>query len=345
MNVLGWTSVSAVDFCQSPTLRRTFATFSNGAYVRIDVDGGKLALKSLGTSSGADIRDLQSVVTRIDAAPGELVSLELLDPGADVLPPLNEDGRGGAWHAFACAFENGAVDYLYIRLRNEMSDSHLTSVLRAIWPVLRADCLKEVGSPESEAAISAMLWTVSKKTDSAVLVLNAAGQILHVNAAGRDMLETGQVLRETAAGLACGRPGQTGAFNKAIRACLSDPNEDADYILFLDSADGMARVPVSLSRHQASRHTLPLVVAIIPQQPNRERIETLALKMGLTHSEARVAALMQLGLPNREAARIAGLKEQTFSTYSKRVMAKLNINCRAEMAHMLTWQSSVGRLS
>ncbi|MEO1019058.1 MAG: helix-turn-helix transcriptional regulator, partial [Pseudomonadota bacterium] len=153
--------------------------------------------------------------------------------------------------------------------------------------------MKEAVSPEAKAAMNAMLWTVSKKTISAVFVLNAAGQVLHVNAAAREVLEQGKILRETPMGLACTTPQQTGIFRKAIRACMSDTNsKDTDFILFLDAGpDGVGKLPVSLSRYQVERDTMPLVVAIVPQQPDRERIEMLALKMGLTPSEARVAAL------------------------------------------------------
>ncbi|MEO0465160.1 MAG: helix-turn-helix transcriptional regulator [Pseudomonadota bacterium] len=302
-------------------------------------------LKSSGSAATAQTNAPRAAAMRIDPAPGDIVTLEAFTPDPDTLPPLHEDGREGRWIAFACTFQNGAVDHIFLRLREDKRDIHVESILNAIWPVLRVDCIAKVTSPESEAAISAMLWTVSKKTDLAVFVLNVAGEILQMNEAGRDTLEAGQILQETSSGLTCSTSAQTSAFHKAIRACVSEKQHDTDFILFLNSSDGLSRVPVSLTRHQASQSSMPLVVAIVPQEPDRERIEKLALKMGLTQSEARVAALMQIGLPNREAARIAGLKEQTFNTYSKRVMAKLNVNCRAEIAHMLTWQAAMGRAS
>ncbi len=343
MNILNRATVSVAGFVQSPILRRTLATFTDSAYISIDVFGGNLAIKSSGSTPYSDICALQSVAARVDQEPGKITSLDRLDPSTiGNLPPLAEDGRPGTWLAYACTFENGSVDHIYLRLRKGKPADLTAGIIEAIWPVLREDCLKEVASPEAKAALSALLWTVSKKTDAAVFVLNAAGQVLHVNASGRDMLEAGAVLRETATGLACNTPRQTSTFAKAIKACLIEPSaSDTDFILFLNAAEG--KVPVSLSCYRASSDAMPLVVAIIPQQPDRKRIEMLVIKMGLTPSEARVAGLMQLGLPNRQAARIAGLKEQTFNTYSKRVLAKLNVGCRAEMAHMLTWQASGGR--
>lgn len=348
MNALSWGGASAPKYCQSAALRKSLATICDGVFVRIDVGGARLLLKASAAMAMTGPTDLalpRSAAARVDTAPGDIVSLELLTPDASDLPPLAEDGGGISWVAFECTLSNGAVDQIFLRLRGDLGDIHVESILKAVWPVLRVDCIKELQSPEAETAISAMLWTVSKKTDSAIFVLNTACEVQHVNAAGREMLETKEMLRETSSGLTCSASSQTIALHKAVRACAIETAQDTDFILLLDSADGTARVPVSLSRHQASRTSQPLVVAIVPQQPDRRRIEQLALTMGLTQSEARVAALMQMGLPNREAARVAGLKEQTFSTYSKRVLAKLNVSCRAEMAHMLTWQGSLGRVS
>lgn len=346
MGILSRAAVSAADFIQSPILNRTLATFTSTSYVFMDVYGGNLALMSSASAAPSDAYAPQPIVARVNQTPGKITSIVLLEPSVENPLPLKEDLRLDSWQAYACQFESGVVDHIYLKLRNTKTAYLAAGILEAIWPVLREDCLKEVASPEAKAAVSALLWTISKKIDGAVLVLNAAGQVLHVNAAGCDMLKVGAVLRETSTGLACKTAQQTRAFAKAIKACLIEPqSKDTEFILFLNSPDGMGKMPVSLSRHQAARNAMPLVVAIIPQQPDRSRIEMLAIKMGLTPSEARVAGLMQQGLTNRQAAQIAGLKEQTFSTYSKRVLAKLNVGCRAEMAHMLTWQASMGRAS
>ena len=87
------------------------------------------------------------------------------------------------------------------------------------------------------------------------------------------------------------------------------------------------------------------VVVTVPQPPDPARIEALARQLGLTRAEARVAQLMQLGLSNRNAAKIAGVSEATFATYAKRALSKLDVQGRAEMAQLLTWQATVGRLS
>ena len=222
----------------------------------------------------------------------------------------------------------------------------------------------ETGSGPAPDISEAMLWTISTKSDSAVLVLDEQGQLLESNAAGRDMLDAGTLLRCNGGTLRCADDSETRAFYAAVHSCVTDTSPTAtsptsqsaqsggrqagggqELIVFLhDSASDM-RLPLSLSCYRCADTRRALVVAILPRQPDRTRIEMLAQKMGLSPCEARVAALIQLGLSNREAAHIAGLKEQTFNTYAKRVLSKLDVTGRTEMAQRLTWQASLGRAS
>nr|WP_254604250.1 LuxR C-terminal-related transcriptional regulator [Leisingera sp. ANG59] len=256
-------------------------------------------------------------------------------------------GRG--WALFSCDFEDGSEDLIALKLGGGPHDAHCGDILQAIWPVLREDALRELAGETQAAVTSALLWTISKKTDSAVLVLNSEGQLLHCNEAGRDMLDSGDLLSDRSGRLSCARPEETAGFYAAVAECARSRRGSArgprELILFLEDRRSCMRLPVSLTRYRCAGADQPLVVAILPRQPDRRRIEMLAQKMGLSPAEARVAALIQLGLSNREAAHIAGLKEQTFNTYAKRVLAKLQSAGRAEMAQRLTWQASLGRVS
>lgn len=256
-------------------------------------------------------------------------------------------GRG--WALFSCGFEDGSEDLIALKLDGGPHDAHCGDILQAIWPVLREDSLRELAGETQAAVTSALLWTISKKTDSAVLVLDGEGRLLHCNESGRDMLEGGDLLSDSGGRLSCARPGETAGFYAAVAECARSRRGSArgprELILFLEDRQSGMRLPVSLTRYRCAGADQPLVVAILPRQPDRTRIEMLAQKMGLSPAEARVAALIQLGLSNREAAHIAGLKEQTFNTYAKRVLAKLQSAGRAEMAQRLTWQASLGRAS
>ncbi|MBY6059168.1 LuxR C-terminal-related transcriptional regulator [Leisingera daeponensis] len=257
------------------------------------------------------------------------------------------------WALFSCSFEDGSEDLIALKLEGGPHDAHCGDILQAIWPVLREDSLRELAGETQAAVTSALLWTVSKKTDSAVLVLNAEGALLHCNESGRDMLDGGDLLSDHSGRLSCARPGETAGFYAAVAECARNRRGGAagagqpprELILFLEDRKSGMRLPVSLTRYRCAGSGQPLVVAILPRQPDRRRIEMLAQKMGLSPAEARVAALIQLGLSNREAAHIAGLKVQTFNTYAKRVLAKMQAPGRAEMAQRLTWQASLGRAS
>ncbi|WP_417585518.1 helix-turn-helix transcriptional regulator [Pelagibacterium sp.] len=283
-------------------------------------------------------------------------------PEGDALPDRLR-GTAGRWSLFEARFSNGQSDLIALWLSGGPHDVHCGDILAALWPVLREDCLRERAQAGRMATEGALLWTISQKTDSAVLVLDPLGRVLDQNEAGREFLERGHLLQLDQGRLVCANRSETRAFYEAVAECagltathpcarnqsVSAPTPPAgstqELILFLQQkGDGM-RLPVSLSRYVADRSDLPLVVAILPCQPDRTRIEMMAQKMGLSPTEARVAALMQLGLSNREAAHIAGLKEQTFNTYAKRVLAKLDVAGRAEMAQRLTWQAAWGRAS
>lgn len=269
-------------------------------------------------------------------------------------PELAADlAAGRGWTLFSCSFEDGSEDLIALKLEGGPHDAHCSDILQAIWPVLREDSLRELAGETQAAVTSALLWTISKKTDSAVLVLDGEGTLLHCNESGRDMLDGGALLSDGSGRLSCASPGETAGFYAAVAECArsqrggggSSGQHPRELILFLEERDSGMRLPVSLTRYRCAGADMPLVVAILPRQPDRTRIEMLAQKMGLSPSEARVAALIQLGLSNREAAHIAGLKEQTFNTYAKRVLAKLQSAGRAEMAQRLTWQASLGRAS
>jgi len=116
-------------------------------------------------------------------------------------------------------------------------------------------------------------------------------------------------------------------------------------VIFVANRSENRRVPITLTRYFHRGEATRFVVATLPTPPSTQRIEALVRRLGLSHSEAKVAALIQRGLSNREAAAMAGLKEQTFNTYAKRVLSKLNVSCRSEMARLLTWQASGGRMT
>lgn len=327
----------------SNTLKKKLSPFTDDAFAIIDNSNTNLCLrttKSQATNNASislSKRHAQNLLKH-----NTVVNFSLADPsdlpaGFLAGPPYSL--------VFRSEFEDGSVDFVAINLKGGHHDKVCVDVLSAMWPVIREDCLQDALTVASDAVASALLWTISKKSDSAVLVLNASGRILHANESGAELLEQQTVLKEIGGTLSCKDGSESKALLNTLKECARDTAAGREYIIFLGILENAGRLPVSLTRFSCAMYNEPLIVAIMPKRPEPKRVEMLAREMGLTPAEARVAALMQLGLSNREAAPIAGLKEQTFSTYSKRVLSKLNAGCRAEVANMLTWQASLGRAS
>ena len=100
-------------------------------------------------------------------------------------------------------------------------------------------------------------------------------------------------------------------------------------------------LPVSFTRFQRDGTDTDLAIMTVPVPPAEGQIDRLARLRGLTPTEARIAALLQQGLSNREVAKRTGCSEETAKTYSKRILSKLNVS-RSGLAHELTWQAIGG---
>lgn len=301
--------------------------------------------------------------TAATAVADRLCAIKVVDPF-----PKSDDRAG--WVGYDLCFEGGARDRLVLRPKAHVPQEMLPVLLQAIWPVLREDLMAEEQARDRPPTEQALLWTIATKTDSAVMVLDLNGKLLDCNEAGREYLDSGKLFRTNAKGLLrCNQDLETRSVNEAIRRCVATdgtvaPGGDTEQagvtgdtgggtgatdateecLLFLREQDGEQALPVSFTRYQAAEGAEPMVVVILPRQPHRSRIELVAQKMGLSPTEARVAALLQLGLTNREAASIAGVKEQTFNTYAKRVLSKMNVGSRSQVAQRLTWQAAWGRM-
>lgn len=333
----------------SRVLRHTLSNLTKTAVAILDDGRGPVAVGTL--PSMAATPEVPDRSTDGPTDPGQPVCFAaspLVDSDLTQLKSYAQDSAtDGGWRAFSCRFDSGRVDRVAFRAPSDPDEEHLLGFLSVVWPVLRQDCLQEIADTQKGAADQAMLWLISKKMDVAVFVMNAQGLMLRCNTAAKNMLDQGKVLKRTRQGIACNGDVQTRMLRDAIAECaLTDP-EHADAVAFLAPPDSdvsgpVTRIPVTLSRYFHEGAPTSLVTMTLPSPPDSRRVETLAREMGLTQAEARVAALMQLGMSNRDAAQIAGLTEQSLCTYAKRVLNKLNVASRAEVAQMLTWQAQGG---
>lgn len=250
---------------------------------------------------------------------------------------------GHRWRGFSCAIQGGLEDRVALELEQDIDVSLVRNFLEKIWPVLREDCLREVQSrTEPPRESDPLFWMLLNRMDIALVILDGRALMYRVNVAGRRLLEEETVLKRGRGGIFAAVDHETRRFRDAVAACAETGQEAT---ICLPHRETGRAVPVTISRFRHEGEATRYVVVTIPRPPDPARIEELARTLGLTPAEARVARYMQIGLSNRDAAVLAGVSEHTFSTYAKRVLSKLNVSGRAEVAQLLTWQAAGGQLS
>jgi DNA-binding CsgD family transcriptional regulator len=250
----------------------------------------------------------------------------------------------GGWHGFRCRLDCGTTDLVLVHLpATRFHARAVAALLRLIWPALRSETEEEAEPCHGEDHCDeALLWLMRARIDIGALVVNSRGLILRLNSTARRMMAEGRVLMRGHGGLHASNPDQTRKLREAIVNCAQAPAGQDERIVFLRPRDDGPAVPVTLARYMHEGRSTDLVTLLLPEPPEPARVERIARELGLTAAEARVAAMLQTGLSNRAAASSLGLTEQSFSTYAKRVLGKLNVRSRAEMAQMLTWQTHGG---
>lgn len=367
MSVLQVPAFSASSSVQCTILAEVVKSIASVSVACLDVGGARQVVSSVPSLGFSDVPDGGSSAAAsavLDQCEGGIISIERGTPDAADLAALaqfaDRDEANGLtlqdWRVFTCRTSDGTVDL--IALLSRETDATIKNFLQKFWPGVRRMCTIEVQTSAAHVSDDAMLWMVSRKMNASILVMDSHGRVLKTNTAGREMLDRADLLRITPRGLLTANSQETRALRLAVAKLIGgasdqpDPQGDGaaddqpkrtEYVLFLSKPGRDERMPMTLSLYRPESGGEPLILAILPQPPDHKRIEELARQMGLTPSEARVAALVRSGLSNREAAERAGLKVETFNTYVKRVLSKMNVSCRAEMAQMLTWQASMER--
>jgi DNA-binding CsgD family transcriptional regulator len=325
----------------SDSLCRTLSGLTGMAVTVLDIKNAALALatfKSEGmTLVGHVVRaaPVASVGAVVLFSPCILRDADIENLNAKIGAQQQSGPR--RWRGFECHFESGAIDLIAVQVGAAREEAVAEGFLSTIWPVLREDCLREFQLSKSEIADEALLSMIATRIDLGVLVVNAAGLILRANQAAEHLLNIGTIICRGQGGIRASDSAQTRILRDSIVACAMAGPTSAETVVMLDSACNGPRIPVTVSRFMNGKEPTNVVTLVLPSPPDPLRVELLAKKLGLTSSEARVAVRMQQGLSNREVALTMGLKEQSISTYSKRILSKLNVNSRAEAAQMLTW--------
>ena len=335
---------------RSRVLERFLTDISTFATALFDCGGQHVSLTTIASANpGKDkiaAGPAQAPEAREIVQRGRLIELSPQD--ADQLglstgnDPTSRSSSVARWHLMSLELESGFCDRLALQL-DQQEDTLLTeNYLSRIWPILREDCLKEAYASQTGTPPTAG-WSLLDKVHIAVFVLDEKGLMYRLNLAARTVLRDGNILRRGKGGIFARNTTSTNEFRSALKILGSEPSaETADKVVFLRDQSNDQRVPLTLERYYHEGKPTRFIVATLPISPSNDRVQTLAKSLGLTASEAKVAALIQRGLSNKDAAALAGLKEQTFNTYAKRVLGKLDVKCRSEMARLLTWQASGG---
>lgn len=334
----------ATGMFNSKLLQDFFHSFAEVITVSLDCDHGRQIITSADVSASRN--DSKILAARRAAGPLTVTRIDLSASGLASLrsrcPDTSQFQKASVWHTFQCRFESGATDILAFRELDDPDEAG--EFLVRVWPGLRHACVNASGQTSPDLSNDAMLWMISQKVNAAILVLDDKYRVLRANAAADDLLAEQKLLRDSGDRLVCATHKETIALQAAIDESYASADKGGfEFILILRGKSGTAHVPMSLSTYVQVETGERLILAMLPRPPTHEKIEELARSMGLTPSEARVAALIREGHSNREAAEIAGLKIETFNTYAKRALSKMNVKCRAEMAQMLTWQAALER--
>lgn len=337
---MGEAGAAARDVLISQGFIRFVSTFARAAVAVIREGSEPLVVSTFAMGpGGADLARLGGV----GPGTGRLVRLDATMPRCLQTAPA----PAGDWHAYTPADSQPAAarrEQLFLALDPGEDLAMTEHYLRRVWPLLREDCLREA---EAAQPPENPLWQILDTIDVAVLILDARGLMYRRNAAADRALAEGTVLRRGRGGIFAAEDADSRRLRDTVaRVATSSASETmAETVaetVFVTDAATFRRVPVTLRRYFDDGRATPYVTVMLPVCPPPERIEALGRQMGLTPVEARVASLIQNGLANREAAAFLGVTEQTFNTYAKRVLGKLNVSGRTEMAQLLTWQAAGG---
>ncbi|SEW41978.1 regulatory protein, luxR family [Cognatiyoonia koreensis] len=346
------TALKADAFCApisaySSCLTRTVSDLTSDCVIVLDAKQQRM---QFGTHpEGVGIELPRRITPHADTShhSGRFAEIDLCAEMRERLAQYNvSDNDRHEWFGFGVTLADGTADEAYLRLDPCTDRVLVASFLSTIWRILREDVLQErqhnAEGPDESACDDALLWMISQKIGLGVMVMNAEGLMLRANAAAKAMLLSGDVLQRSSHGIIARDDLQSRLFRDAITECSHSDDPNFEKVVLLDSRQHGRRVPVTLARFRHEGKATDLVTVLLPTPPQSEAVFRVAKSFGLTKAEARIAALLQLGLSNKEVSKQAGLTEQSSSTYCKRVLSKMNVHSRAEIAQLLTWQSNCG---
>jgi DNA-binding CsgD family transcriptional regulator len=247
----------------------------------------------------------------------------------------------------ACLADKSATSYALFNVfrheRDGMADDEARRRMRLIAPHVRRAVLigKVIDLHKVEAA---QLADTLDGVAAGVVLVDAAGRIVHANAAGLNLIAQGRVMRALGGKLACD--------DAAAEETLYDLFINAEHG---DAAIGRSGIAVSMCARDGERyvaHVLPLtsgarrkagvaysaVAAVFMRKAGLEAphpVEAIANAFRLTPAEMRVLMMIvQLGgVP--EVAPVLGISETTVKTHLQHVFDKTGMRRQADLVKLV----------
>ncbi|MEQ1438887.1 helix-turn-helix transcriptional regulator [Fontimonas sp. SYSU GA230001] len=178
--------------------------------------------------------------------------------------------------------------------------------------------------------------------EEAIVLLDAAGSVLHANRAAHAMLDKGNGLSLSASGkLELADPQAADAVRSAmLRLAATDsaqPEHAEHERMIVSKRDGL---PLVLSLHAveqrpgAQNAAVAILTVCDPECRPGGRAATLKLVYGLTPGEAKLVQALNEGLTLKEFSDWSGLSYETVRSYLKRVLSKTGAHSQADLVRL-----------
>jgi DNA-binding CsgD family transcriptional regulator len=249
--------------------------------------------------------------------------------------------RGVRWHACA-RIDDGAPELgaLYLSLKRSIRFGHYDAAevgaINAVLPTMRAATAvaRAVMRAETRGAADAF-----GRGADAVIELERRGLVLDVGAAALALMGRGvDVVRGR---LSASLPRDRVRLERAIAAALDAPPRVGCAVVGTTTTGPrllVRTVPVLGAARDVFSSVAALVIVRVVHRPDRLR-ESAAAQLrdafDLTAAEARVAALVGLGIAPSQAARLLGIGIGTVRNHLKTIMAKAGVRRQPELVALI----------
>lgn len=244
------------------------------------------------------------------------------------------------WHACACIDSSRSSGKVYMSLKRGIDREHYDPAeIRSI-----NDVLPKV---EMAAAVSRAFMKAEKRGMRSVLEQRGEG-LIEFDPRGRVIAtnRSGEALIGSAFGLKQGwltppLPEDNDRMQRAIAAALDEPPRVASVVLGSAVPDVrfvMRTMPVAGVARDVFGATAALATIIVwekPEAPPDALVLVLRESFDVTGAEARVAALVGLGVTLADSARILSIGLGTARNYFKAAQTKIGVSRQAELASLV----------